>query len=279
MSIQSMGETINKLRKEKGITQEELGKAVGVSTQAVSKWECGGVPDIELLPLIADFFQISIDNLFGRNINDYSDIDTATNKYITSFNTDTRMLKAFEHCWALERSLGGKADLDERDSLKSIYSKGKYRVYSQMLFDSGITLMSLQESLPYFLIMPQPDCGWRKSLIDNTDYVSLLKFLSNENTFNSLILLFGRDNKAFTPKLLNKELNLCLEEAQRILESLKFYNLVTTSEVELDDEIQTIYYFNPNPAFIALLAFSKELISKPNSFYWNYSCRNLPYLK
>lgn len=56
MNMKSIGETINRLRKEKGITQEDLGKAVGVSTQAVSKWECGGVPDTELLPAIADYF-------------------------------------------------------------------------------------------------------------------------------------------------------------------------------------------------------------------------------
>lgn len=44
------------MRKERGIKQEELANYVGVSAQAVSKWENGGVPDTELLPRIADFF-------------------------------------------------------------------------------------------------------------------------------------------------------------------------------------------------------------------------------
>lgn len=66
MTKNILGEQISKFRKEAGLTQEELGKSVGVSTQAVSRWECGGMPDIELLPAIADRLHVSIDALFGR---------------------------------------------------------------------------------------------------------------------------------------------------------------------------------------------------------------------
>ena len=55
------------LRKKHGITQEELGKEIGVTAQAVSNWECGGTPDAELLPKIANYFGVSIDHLFGKN--------------------------------------------------------------------------------------------------------------------------------------------------------------------------------------------------------------------
>ena len=82
-----IGEKIAKYRKLNGYTQEQLGELVGVSGQAVSKWENGGVPDTELLPKIADFFSVSVDCLFGRNITDYSDLQTALIKKITSFIT------------------------------------------------------------------------------------------------------------------------------------------------------------------------------------------------
>ena len=45
MAGNRLGQNIHRLRKEKGITQEELGSAVGVTAQAVSNWECGGMPD------------------------------------------------------------------------------------------------------------------------------------------------------------------------------------------------------------------------------------------
>ncbi|MBO4669922.1 MAG: helix-turn-helix transcriptional regulator [Lachnospiraceae bacterium] len=55
-----IGETIKKLRKAKGMTQEELAETVNVSFQAVSKWENGGSPDIEMLPVLANTFGVTI---------------------------------------------------------------------------------------------------------------------------------------------------------------------------------------------------------------------------
>lgn len=55
------------LRKEAGLTQEQLATRLGVSFQAVSKWENGlSCPDIMLLPVLAELFRVSIDSLFGR---------------------------------------------------------------------------------------------------------------------------------------------------------------------------------------------------------------------
>ena len=57
---------LQKLRKQSGITQEQLATKLGVTAQAVSKWENGSYPDGDLLPKIADIFDVSIDNLYGR---------------------------------------------------------------------------------------------------------------------------------------------------------------------------------------------------------------------
>ena len=68
--VLNMSENINfqitRLRKRMKITQEELAKAVGVSNQAVSKWESAiCCPDIQLLPVLAQFFGVTIDELMG----------------------------------------------------------------------------------------------------------------------------------------------------------------------------------------------------------------------
>lgn len=61
------GTKIAYYRKAKNLTQEELASQFDISNQAVSKWETGqSYPDVELLPKIADFFEISLDELFGR---------------------------------------------------------------------------------------------------------------------------------------------------------------------------------------------------------------------
>ena len=64
-----LGEKIKSLRKQKNISQEVFASYLGVSFQAVSKWENGNtMPDVTLIPAIASFFGVSTDELFDFNL-------------------------------------------------------------------------------------------------------------------------------------------------------------------------------------------------------------------
>lgn len=67
MSENLLAGRIAQLRKEAGMTQEQLGNALGLTYQSVSKWENGlSCPDVQLLPQLADLFHVTLDDLFGR---------------------------------------------------------------------------------------------------------------------------------------------------------------------------------------------------------------------
>ena len=65
----NIGNKIKELRKQRGITQEQLANCIGISFQAVSKWENNiALPDISMAPTIASYFGITLDELFGYNL-------------------------------------------------------------------------------------------------------------------------------------------------------------------------------------------------------------------
>lgn len=67
--MEMIGTKIQALRKNKGITQEQLAEVLAVSAQAVSKWENSvSMPDIHLLPVIARYFGITMDELFNYRL-------------------------------------------------------------------------------------------------------------------------------------------------------------------------------------------------------------------
>lgn len=73
----SIGKNIAKFRKTKGLTQEALGEMLGVTNQAVSKWESEvSMPDIMLLPQIAAALGITLDDLFAKRMVNISQSDS-----------------------------------------------------------------------------------------------------------------------------------------------------------------------------------------------------------
>lgn len=72
-----IGDRIKELRKRDGRKQEDLANALGVTNQAVSRWEKdSSYPDVEMIPSIANYFGISIDELFGYESDREKKIDS-----------------------------------------------------------------------------------------------------------------------------------------------------------------------------------------------------------
>ncbi|MBO5401729.1 MAG: helix-turn-helix transcriptional regulator [Clostridia bacterium] len=82
MAELKIAENILSLRRKLKLTQEELASALSVSSQAVSNWERGGYPDITLLPRIANYFKITVDELIGNDeVTKQADIEDYRKRY------------------------------------------------------------------------------------------------------------------------------------------------------------------------------------------------------
>ncbi len=94
--MNTMGKRIGELRRKKGITQDQLSEAMGVSSQAVSKWENDiSCPDIGLLPQMADYLNTTIDYLVrGDGGTDAKVVDTENRKDFNSLIMKVSILSA-----------------------------------------------------------------------------------------------------------------------------------------------------------------------------------------
>ena len=84
----SIGENIKLFRKAKDITQEQLAEMLNISSQSVSRWELGiCYPDMELLPMLAEIFEITVDKLLGvDNIAEKKKVDEYLNRFQVAIN-------------------------------------------------------------------------------------------------------------------------------------------------------------------------------------------------
>lgn len=88
-----ISEVILRERQKNKLTQEELASKLGVSAQAVSNWERGGYPDIVLLPQIANFFHITVDELIGNDeATRQADIESFKKRYGVHSSPDSLAL-------------------------------------------------------------------------------------------------------------------------------------------------------------------------------------------
>lgn len=273
----NIGQNVARLRKEKGIKQEVLANFVGVSAQAVSKWENGGVPDIELLPRIADYFGVSIDSLFDRKMTDYCSLPQAVRKHIGDMEEQERIEGIYRFCWDLE--VGASIFIDERD-FEEVYDsiRDELQAHSCILYDDGFTTMGIGKQLKYFFVLPEIE-DKEKTLFDGIDYLAFFNDISDKDVFNALIFLNKRNfKKAFTEKLLVANLNISAEKAKEVIEVLKKYSFLRTMQLEMDDETREVYSFVPSPFFVAFLIFAKQVIEKPTVYNYMSDNRKKPYL-
>jgi transcriptional regulator with XRE-family HTH domain len=272
MGTQTIGQNIANLRKEKGVKQDELAQALNISAQAVSKWENGGTPDIELIPAIADFFGVSTDTLFGRDEVSGAGLEKVINTAIQSVKWEERVEKAFEICSMIECGLFGEpGTLNFKKQEANI--EAHEEIFSSMITDNGLTDMGIGKRIRYFIAVPEIEDKKTALFADGIDYTALFSDLSQKDIFDSIVYILKRkdQSKSFTKNLLVKGLEIAPERAGVILSRMKKYGILRSQTLEIDDAEEEIYNIGTTATqFVYLLIFAHNLIQVPNSWcYYN----------
>lgn len=143
-----IADKIKKYRREKELTQEALASVLGVSPQSISKWETGdGYPDITLLPSIANYFGVTVDELIGNDeISAKEDVQKNYFDVVGKLEPYERLLlalkynKKYPRNWHIANSLMREISCHHRDKLGE-YREMLYAVCERLLRECTDSVM------------------------------------------------------------------------------------------------------------------------------------------
>ena len=185
------------LRKKRGITQEQLADAVGISPQAVSKWETSSYPDAQLLPAVADYLGVTIDELFGRKQEEPCLHDRII-RYLAELPREKYFREAFGLCRAI--ALSAISPNGKYDPLPDNISKQRNgENYTQVTCQGGWLQGRNTDDLQYYLLMPEPEEGYDRVLAYEEKYVEFYSFLTIPTPSGPCIFLRVSRAPCFSP--------------------------------------------------------------------------------
>ncbi len=263
----TIGEKIAELRRKNGMTQEELASLLGISAQSVSKWETGAtMPDILLLPVLADVFGVRIDALFGKNAQD-----------VVCLSADDVLDAA---CGSLRRILTGSVGKRNDKPLEEALAEYE-RALSEDRKLRSIVIRS--HGVIYYreevggLLLKRPQDGWM-SLLQDAQAAKTVALLANEDFRKALYAILNAGMAAFTVPTLCRACEI--EDAQALEAAFaesRLFKIQTVRVEEQDVKIYELVCAHRQFMLFAILRCAKELAEFDDCFYYYYGDHDFPW--
>lgn len=257
-----IGEQIKKFRIQKKYTQEKLGGLIGVTTQAVSKWERGGTPDAEVLPLLADALDVSIDALYGREDQDFQ--KTVTKKLSTMPN-DEAFRFAFNFCWSILLGLTGESDFTE-DFVDTFTTRSSVKrdhcpdYFTKVVRNAGLAYARLSNEFSHFFLMVQPH---NESILSHFECEEAIRqvfaLFSDKKILKITYYLLSMSSIPVTASLISKETGLSLHEVERCMRTLCDKHVVHPTKIASVDGETNSYIIRYEASMVPLLCYADEI--------------------
>ena len=273
----SLSANIKRLRLEKNLTQEQLATKLGVSAQAVSKWETSETyPDGALLVPLANELEVSLDDLFGNESVTMADISSKIVKLIHNTDAKERFNVARDIGWQIERGLFNcRMEIGKKYNPNEIKNQ---KNASYILDDNGFTIVSNGKE-PFFAVFPQPEDGYGHFLNDKEDLQKIFAALSHTDTMNALIYLYHKnENYVFESAVLERDCEITNDQINAVIDDLLTLKLIRKQELTINGEKRVLYYSRPSHKLLAVLLMTREIGYK-GAYSLQSHIRNTPFIK
>ena len=270
----NIGKNITAFRKDAGMTQEDLANQIGVSAQAVSKWETGvSMPDILLLPVIADAFGITVDEIYtgkreeSEQTKHYSFNELPEMLYQSLLETDS-------YAWGHENEEERKKWLAE---LKENLADDN-RCTHGFIGDRGGAVFSADD----FTIIHR-NFGTKDSLdiLNSEDAMKVLEILMDEKVRKLFLHLLSnrKTRKLFTAAGIARKVGITEEECSETLDKMCGIRMVNYDAADMEDEadlkIYSLFGENATALYACMIFRLAEQIGR-NVWFYGYRGAHLP---
>lgn len=292
LNVETIGTRIAALRKKRGLTQEQLGSQVGVSAQAVSKWENGGAPDVELLPALADRLGVSVDALFGRQEREVQDMGALLGRWLRSQPGSRRLQSLFELLFSNLYNLGLPLELQgqflQQDLLESSafvprggeWEEERCWLRSEYINEEGIVLNVPARDFPMLLLLPEPKPGYASAFADFDESRKLFAVLSRPGALELLCWFLRRKHHTYaTAPAVARGIGAQVGAVEPLLEELVACNLLSATPLETEEGRVTAYQNNDQEGLVPFLYFTRWLLEKNEAWINCWNERENPILR
>lgn len=291
MNANILGEQIAKFRKDLIMTQEDLGRAVGISAQAVSRWECGGAPDVTLLPAVADALGVTVDALFGREGGERIDIEDAVRRWMLTIPQGQRVDRLCRLVWAaagpaISSKPEDRLDISGYESCCETESAedGKpvrWLRRTRITTEDGLILGVRADDMSFAAVFPEPEQGWEAFMGSNAHCRRLFEVLAKPRCLELLEYLHSKPPlppRRCTPGAAARPMGLDPEEAERLMDDLAGLGVLSRAELETENGLLHTYLLDGDEALVPFLYLARWLATDGGGFL-NAPYRRTPVLR
>ena len=235
-----LSQNIKRLRLEKNLTQEQLASMLGISAQAVSKWETTDTyPDGAILVPLAKALGVSLDELFENDTVSMADTAKKIMLLIRKTSPEDRFHLARDIGWQIERGLFG--GLEEYGTKYDPDEIKKQKHASYILNDYGFTMIS-NGNEPFFSVFPEPEEGFGDFLNDKEELMKVFSALSDRDTVEAMLYLYRQNTKyIFECGVLVRECGIAEEKISDVMQNLGRLRIVDKSACVINGEKRMLY--------------------------------------
>jgi len=252
-------ENLTKYRKRAGLTQNQLASKLSVTPQAVSKWEKGGYPDMELLPKISRILDVSLDILFGLKENENKiNIARISENKLQQLSDEKKGQFIIELFYGLICAYNKNTSPEDINFPESFVNE----TYAHLRTNYELAISRLNPDMQYLCFMRIPEKGINSYFKIQPRIIELFSFLSDENALRiiSYAETLGR-NCVLTKACIAKELSIPIDITSDIVDRFERFGIMWQLTASTCEGSFPIYGYVHNIPLVGILTLAESLVN------------------